>query len=72
MQAAQGALDNPAGVMQDIAGEGVGGLQLRLALHGRLVTLRSYLVHWLKIKKKKKQEGNLSTKGPRPDESSRT
>lgn len=52
VQAAQGLFDNPAVVMQDIGGEkGAGGLQRseRLALHGRLVTLRSYLVHWLKI-----------------------
>lgn len=57
VQAAQGLFDNPAVVMLDIGGEGAGEGEgggwvcsaERLALHGRLMTLRSYLVHWLKI-----------------------
>lgn len=53
VQAAQRLSDKPAVVMPDIGGKGLGGVggcsAERLALHGRLVTLRSYLVHWLKI-----------------------
>lgn len=52
VQAAQALLDNPAVVMEGKRlgeGEGVREGGGRLALHGRLVTLRSYLVHWLNI-----------------------